>query len=195
MNDENPQGYGAIRIGDAERNEAVRLLGEHFEAGRLSQDEHAERVDKALQATSRKDLDALFTDLPRDTDPGWQGPWQDSEDPHARPGWGGGPWQGGGQRQGGQRQGGQAQGGPWQGAARGYGSGAPHGGPPWARGGYRGPRGPLGIPVPLLIVLALATLAGIACTIAGGHPPFLLFLALATTAFVILRRRTHPFRT
>jgi Flp pilus assembly protein TadB len=75
MNDnQNTNGYGEIRIGDAERNEAVRLLGEHFEAGRLSQEEHSERVDKALQARTRKDLDALFGDLPRDADPGWQGP-------------------------------------------------------------------------------------------------------------------------
>lgn len=174
MNDENAQAYGEIRIGDAERNEAVRLLGEHFEAGRLSQDEHSERVDKALQATSRKNLDALFTDLPRDTDPGWQGPWQQSQ--QSQHGQGQGQWQG--------------PRGPWQGRS-GYGSGAPDGGPPWARGGYRGPRGPFGIPVPLIAILALATIGGIVCTVAGGHPPFLLFLALATTAFVVLRRRTH----
>ncbi len=114
MNDENSQAYGGIRIGDAERNEAVRLLGEHFEAGRLSQDEHSERVDKALQATSRKDLDALFTDLPRDTDPGWQGPGQRSQQSEQGPA--GGPRQG-----------------QWQGR---YGSCAPYGGPPWARAGY-----------------------------------------------------------
>lgn len=173
MNDS--EGYGGIRIGDAERNEAVRLLGEHFEAGRLSQEEHSERVDKALAATSRKDLDALFGDLPRDNDPGWQGPWQAAQGP-SQPG----PR-------------GQAQG-QWQGRS-GYGSGAPYGGPPWARGGYRGPRGPFGIPVPLLIVLALAVVGGVLCTVLGGHPPVLLFLALGTAAFVILRRRNaNPFR-
>ena len=159
MND-NTNGYGEIRIGDAERNEAARLLGEHFEAGRLSQEEHSERVDRALQATTRKDLDALFGDLPHDTDAGWQGPGARTQ--HGREG---------------------------QPRSGGYGSGAPYGGPPWARGPWRGPRGPFGLPVPLIAILAFALVGGVLCTVLGGHPPVLLFAAIAATAFIVLRRR------
>ncbi len=165
---DNTNGYGEIRIGDTERNEAARLLGEHFEAGRLSQEEHSERVDRALQATTRKDLDALFGDLPRDADSGWQGP---------------GTWS---------RQSQQGPEGQWQGPrprSGGYGSGAPYGGPPWARGQWHGPRGPFGLPVPLIAILALALVGGVLCAVVGGHPPVLLFAAIAATAFVVLRRR------
>jgi DUF1707 SHOCT-like domain len=179
-----------IRIGDAERNEAVRLLGEHYEAGRLSQEEHSERVDTALRSTTRKDLDALFTDLPREADPGWQGPGR-HEQPAAGPqsgpqqgwpGWFAGPGQQGAQgRQGQQDQQGRPAGGR-------YASGGPFGGPPWARGGWRGPRA-FGLPIPLIAILAVAALAGIACAVAGGHPPVLLFAIIAITTFMILRRR------
>ena len=62
MNDERPG--GPIRIGDSEREDAVKRLGEHYEAGRLSAEEHAERIDTALQAKTEADLAALFTDLP-----------------------------------------------------------------------------------------------------------------------------------
>jgi hypothetical protein len=62
MNDERPG--GPIRIGDSEREDAIKRLGEHYEAGRLSADEHAERIDQALQAKTEADLAALFTDLP-----------------------------------------------------------------------------------------------------------------------------------
>ncbi|TCC34611.1 DUF1707 SHOCT-like domain-containing protein [Kribbella sindirgiensis] len=62
MNDERPG--GSIRIGDSEREDAVRRLGEHYEAGRLSADEHSERVEQALQAKTGADLDGLFADLP-----------------------------------------------------------------------------------------------------------------------------------
>lgn len=62
MNDERPG--GPIRIGDTEREDAVRRLGEHYEAGRLSAEEHSERVDQALQAKTEADLAALFADLP-----------------------------------------------------------------------------------------------------------------------------------
>ena len=55
-----------IRIGDAEREDAVRRLGEHYEAGRLTADEHSERVDQALRARTNSDLTALFADLPGD---------------------------------------------------------------------------------------------------------------------------------
>ena len=53
-----------IRIGTAEREEAVALLGEHFAAGRLSLAEFDERVALATQATVRGDLIPLVADLP-----------------------------------------------------------------------------------------------------------------------------------
>ncbi len=62
MNDERPG--GPIRIGDSEREDAVKRLGEHYEAGRLSAEEHTERIGAALQAKTDADLAALFSDLP-----------------------------------------------------------------------------------------------------------------------------------
>ena len=53
-----------LRIGDAEREEAVRRLGEHFAAGRLDEEEHNERTSAAYAARTQPQLDALFADLP-----------------------------------------------------------------------------------------------------------------------------------
>jgi hypothetical protein len=53
-----------IRVSDAERDLAVAELGEHFQAGRLSQDEFDDRSGLALQARTGGDLSTLFTDLP-----------------------------------------------------------------------------------------------------------------------------------
>lgn len=55
----------ALRIGDAERDEAIRELGDHFAAGRLEREEFDERSATAMRARVRGDLDTLFTDLPR----------------------------------------------------------------------------------------------------------------------------------
>jgi hypothetical protein len=64
-----------IRLSDAERDQAVAELGEHFQAGRLTQEEFDDRSGRALQARTGRDLTALFTDLPRPAalDP-WAGP-------------------------------------------------------------------------------------------------------------------------
>ena len=62
MGDERPG--GPIRIGDSEREDAIKRLGEHYEAGRLSAEEHSERIGQALQAKTEADLVALFADLP-----------------------------------------------------------------------------------------------------------------------------------
>ncbi|WP_213930229.1 DUF1707 SHOCT-like domain-containing protein [Rhodococcus sp. B50] len=56
--------HPAIRIGNAERSRALDLLGEHFALGRLTLPEFDERSAKASAATTRGDLDVLFTDLP-----------------------------------------------------------------------------------------------------------------------------------
>jgi hypothetical protein len=53
-----------IRIGDAERNRAAELLGEHMAEGRLTQAEFDERLSVALSAKVAADLEPLFRDLP-----------------------------------------------------------------------------------------------------------------------------------
>jgi hypothetical protein len=56
---------GEIRIGDAERERAAAVLGDHYAAGRLDHSEYAERLDAVWTARTRADLDVLFGDLPR----------------------------------------------------------------------------------------------------------------------------------
>ena len=53
-----------VRIGDAERDDAVASLGDHFAAGRLNREELDERIDRAIQARFDADLEPLFADLP-----------------------------------------------------------------------------------------------------------------------------------
>ncbi len=57
---------GQLRVSDADRERAIAELSEHFQAGRLTQEEFEERTGQALQARTRNDLAALFSDLPRD---------------------------------------------------------------------------------------------------------------------------------
>jgi hypothetical protein len=57
-----------LRASDAERNEVAEKLSRHFADGRLDQPEFKVRLDKAIGATTRGDLDGLFDDLPRLTD-------------------------------------------------------------------------------------------------------------------------------
>jgi Domain of unknown function (DUF1707) len=52
------------RVGTAERDDAIELLGEHWRAGRLDPAEHELRVTRARAAVTRGDLDVLFADLP-----------------------------------------------------------------------------------------------------------------------------------
>src|SRR5450631_4292745 len=54
----------ALRIGDAEREAAISSLASHFAEGRLTQVEHEERTELALNARTGRDLDVLFADLP-----------------------------------------------------------------------------------------------------------------------------------
>jgi hypothetical protein len=53
-----------VRIGDAERDEALDKLGDHFAAGRLTREELDERTEKAMGARYESDLEQLFRDLP-----------------------------------------------------------------------------------------------------------------------------------
>lgn len=72
-----------LRIGTRERDAALDLLSEHYAAGRLSADEHAQRTGAALTAVTWGELRALFDDLPplrrqelppRSAGTGWQLP-------------------------------------------------------------------------------------------------------------------------
>jgi Domain of unknown function (DUF1707) len=54
-----------IRIGDAERDAVMVQLREHFVAGRLTFDELTERIDAALAAKTRGQIDRLMADLPK----------------------------------------------------------------------------------------------------------------------------------
>jgi hypothetical protein len=56
---------GGARIGDREREAATSILTEHYAAGRIDTDEHAERLDAIWSARTRADLDIVFWDLPR----------------------------------------------------------------------------------------------------------------------------------
>jgi hypothetical protein len=53
-----------LRVGDAERDKASAALGEHFAAGRLTSEEHDERLTAIWHAKTNADLTAVFRDLP-----------------------------------------------------------------------------------------------------------------------------------
>jgi Domain of unknown function (DUF1707) len=55
----------SIRASDADRDAVAGVLQDHAVAGRLTMDELAERVGRALAARTRGELDALVADLPR----------------------------------------------------------------------------------------------------------------------------------
>ena len=167
MNDERPG--GPIRIGDSEREDAVRRLGEHYEAGRLSAEEHSERVEQALKAKTEADLAGLFTDLPgaqqETANEGWAGPWGWRKPPWTMPENAAGATGSGG--------GGQGAAGPFGGKR-----------PEWAARGFLGR-----VPLPLLLLLGVVgVLASIGCVVGGGHPP-ILPIALIVAAVIVVRKR------
>ena len=53
-----------LRVSDAERQATADQLKAHFAAGRLDMDEYDERLQQALAAKTRRDLDDLLRDLP-----------------------------------------------------------------------------------------------------------------------------------
>jgi hypothetical protein len=192
---------GRIRIGDQEREDAVTRLGAHYEAGRLSAEEHTERVGDALQAKTEADLVALFADLPGEggaapegaAEEGWAGPFGWARPPWTAPedrtaGAQGGPGGPGGQGGSRGRSGPAGWGGPGGQGRPGSGGRGPWGagGPPWAQR-----KGPFGrIPLPVLIALAvLGVLVSIACTVGGGHPPVLPLLLIVAAVVIVKNRR------
>lgn len=53
-----------LRMSDAERAQASAALGEHYAQGRLTADEHGERLDRIWAARTRGELGPIFADLP-----------------------------------------------------------------------------------------------------------------------------------
>ena len=77
-----------LRVGDAERQQAVTALGEHYAAGRLDQAEYDTRIQTAYAARTRVDLQGLFGDLPEPVPfrpAGHQVGWQAGRDARDRP--------------------------------------------------------------------------------------------------------------
>ena len=54
----------SIRLSDTEREAAAADLGEHFAQGRLTADEHAERLEQVWSAKTRGEVAPIFRDLP-----------------------------------------------------------------------------------------------------------------------------------
>jgi hypothetical protein len=57
-------GNPRIRASDADRDRAAALLRAHHAAGRLTAEEFGDRLDTALEAKTRGELDELMADLP-----------------------------------------------------------------------------------------------------------------------------------
>jgi hypothetical protein len=62
--DSGPPDQARLRVSDADRDRVAAELSEHFQAGRLTQDEFDDRVGKAINARTQGDLDELLADLP-----------------------------------------------------------------------------------------------------------------------------------
>jgi hypothetical protein len=58
-----------VRASDAEREEVVSALRTHAGDGRLSVDELSDRIDRAHAVRTRRELNALLSDLPRQPRP------------------------------------------------------------------------------------------------------------------------------
>ena len=54
----------SIRLSDAEREAVAADLGEHFAQGRLTVDEHSERLEQVWAAKTRGEIAPIFRDLP-----------------------------------------------------------------------------------------------------------------------------------
>ena len=53
-----------LRMSDADRDQAAAALGEHYAQGRITTEEHSERLDRIWSARTRAELGPLFADLP-----------------------------------------------------------------------------------------------------------------------------------
>jgi hypothetical protein len=62
------------RASDDDRQQVVRALERHTAAGRLTLDEYADRVDRALAARTHGQLASVTADLPAEPEPSPAGP-------------------------------------------------------------------------------------------------------------------------
>src|SRR5262252_385173 len=53
-----------MRVSNADRTEVTDGLSKHYADGRLDEEEFNERLDRAMKAKTRSDLDGVFDDLP-----------------------------------------------------------------------------------------------------------------------------------
>jgi hypothetical protein len=53
-----------IRVSSVERDDAIAALDVHRSSGRLTQEQYENRVERAIRAQTRAELEALFDDLP-----------------------------------------------------------------------------------------------------------------------------------
>jgi len=58
-----------VRVSHAERTEVADRLSKHYGDGRLDEEEFNERLDRAMKAKTRADLNGLFDDLPDSDEP------------------------------------------------------------------------------------------------------------------------------
>ena len=63
-----------LRVSDAERDQTIRILGDHAAVGRLTLDELEERSGRALAAKTRGELAVLTSDLPAEGGQAQPGP-------------------------------------------------------------------------------------------------------------------------
>jgi hypothetical protein len=146
---------GELRASDADRDLAIAELSEHFQTGRLTQDEFGDRSARALQARTGWELTELFADLPGPGDqPGGAAP-RGGTDPAGRgcPAGSAGPW--GSRDPSSSRE-------PWQ-------------GPAWTGPSSWPGRSPLGrspscrLPVPFAIAGVVAAIAVAGLLASVGH--------------------------
>ena len=64
----------SLRVSDAERDETLRVLGDHAAVGRLTVDELEDRSSRALAAKTRGELALLISDLPQEAGQGRPAP-------------------------------------------------------------------------------------------------------------------------
>jgi class 3 adenylate cyclase len=58
-----------VRASDSDRERVVEFLRDHYQAGRLSEDDLSQRIESAYRARTVADLDALIADLPAKREP------------------------------------------------------------------------------------------------------------------------------
>jgi hypothetical protein len=61
---EKPSDISRMRISDADRDQAASLLGNAMAEGRLTPQEHSERIDAVFAAKTQADIQPLVSDLP-----------------------------------------------------------------------------------------------------------------------------------